>query len=128
LPKGRHYKITLADVLLAHDNALKSGGAEGFIDSALVESAIGRPYTGYYRSIYKKAAALTHSLCRNHGFTDGNKRTALQVVELFLDHSGYKLVRMPNVELENTFVRVAEGAMEFDALVEWYKNKIQPSD
>ena len=47
--------------------------------------------------------------------------------ELFLDHSGYKLVRMSNVELENTFVRVAEGAMEFDALVEWCENKIQSS-
>ena len=28
-----------------------------------IQSAIGRPYTGYYRPIARKAAALVHSLC-----------------------------------------------------------------
>lgn len=128
MPKGRHYKITLGDVLEAHENALKFGGVEGILNSGLVESAIGRPYTGYYRSIHKKAAALTHSLCRNHGFTDGNKRTALITVELLLDRSGYQLVNMSSSELEDTFYAAAEGSISFNELVDWYKEKIQPSD
>lgn len=43
------------------------------------------------RSPRAKAAALTHSLAKNHGFADGNKRTALLTVLLFLARSGYRL-------------------------------------
>ena len=128
MPRGRHYKITLGDVLEAHDNALKFGGVEGILNSALIKSAIGRPYTGYYRKIYKKAAALAHSLCKNHGFTDGNKRTALLAVELLLDRSGYQLIDMPSSELADTFVDIASGAIDFDTLCEWFKDRIIESD
>jgi death on curing protein len=80
--------VTLGDVLEAHDNALKFGGLSGIRDLGLVESAIARPYSRYHKSIYSKASALTHSLAKNHGFVDGNKRTALLVLTLFLDRNG----------------------------------------
>ena len=40
-------------------------------------SAIGRPYHGCHRRIYRKAAAPLHAVVSNHGWVDGNKRTAL---------------------------------------------------
>ena len=43
-------------MLEAHDMALTLGGRPGILSMDLVRSAIGRPYTGYYRPIYKKAA------------------------------------------------------------------------
>jgi len=50
LPKGkRHYRVTLADILEAHETALEYGGAQGITNFSSIESAIGRPYTGYYR-------------------------------------------------------------------------------
>lgn len=60
-------------------------------DRGAIESALARPYCGYYRSIDKKAAALVHSLVLNHGFVDGNKRTAVQMLGIFLFNSGYGL-------------------------------------
>lgn len=36
-----------------------------------------------YPSIHDKAAALLHSLGRNHGLVDGNKRLALSAVLAF---------------------------------------------
>ena len=39
----------------------------------------------------EKAAALLHSLVLNHGFIDGNKRTALLSLHLLLDRSGYEI-------------------------------------
>ena len=78
MPKDRHYRILLADSFDAHETVINGGEcSKGIISSHLIESAIGRPYSGYYRPIYKKVAALTHSMCLNHGFVDGNKRTAL---------------------------------------------------
>lgn len=129
MPKGRHYRIQLADTLDAHDKAIKTGGGrKGIISSHLIESAIARPYSGYYSSIYKKAAAITHSMCRNHGFTDGNKRTALYLVELLVEQSGYKFIRILQKEFEDFLVDVADGTLSFDEVVSWYKKRIQPSD
>ncbi len=57
--------------------ALCDGGAPGILNPSAVESALARPYHGYHRHIHEKAAALVHGIVSNHGFVDGNKRTAL---------------------------------------------------
>ena len=56
--------------------ALLFGGLPGIRDLGLIESAVSRPFTGYYRSIESKAAALVQSMSGNHGFIDGNKHAA----------------------------------------------------
>lgn len=91
MPNGnRHYRVTLGDVFEAHDSAIKLGGGRAGVQSLdLIESAIARPYAGYYRPIYKKAAALIQSIATNHGFTDANKRTAFIIFYLFIEKSGY---------------------------------------
>jgi death-on-curing protein len=55
----------LGDALEAHEAAIKFGGVAGVLNLHLVQSAIARPYIGYYRSMAKKGAALVESLCRN---------------------------------------------------------------
>jgi hypothetical protein len=61
----------------ARTTMLWIGGLPGVLNLDVIESAIGRPYTGYYPKIWQKAGALAQSVAGNHGFTDGNKRTAL---------------------------------------------------
>jgi death-on-curing protein len=60
----RHYRVKLADVLAAHDEALTYGGRAGVVSIDAIQSAIGRPYSGYHRPIHRKAAALLHALIR----------------------------------------------------------------
>jgi death-on-curing family protein len=57
----------------------------GVKSQALLESAQSRPSTAMgrtekYPEFYSKAAALFHSLTKNHAFHNGNKRTALVVL------------------------------------------------
>ena len=87
----RHYRVTEADALKAHEDALLDGGRPGILDLDRVLSAIGRPYHGYHRNIHAKAAALLEAVATSHGFTDGNKRTALILTHILLDRSGYVL-------------------------------------
>ena len=114
--------------MLAHEAALFYGGVAGIRDIGLIESAIARPFSGYHRRIACKAAALLHSLCMNHGFIDGNKRTALLVLVLFIERSGRRLEAVGeaelNSELENIILRVVEHQIGFDQLVEWMKSRI----
>lgn len=62
----------------------------GVKSRALLESAAGRPATSFgdtlkYPTVESAAAALLHSLVQNHPFHNGNKRSALVAMLVFLD-------------------------------------------
>jgi death-on-curing protein len=131
LPSGRrHYRITLRDVLAAHDEALTYGGRPGVLTLGLVESAIARPYATFggrplYRRMSQKAAALLESLAKNHGFVDGNKRTALLAVYLLLRRSGCDLsAGTTNEDFENVVLAATESRMAFEDLAAWFERRI----
>jgi death-on-curing protein len=120
--------VTLNDAREAHATALTFGGLAGERDLGLVQSAIARPYSGYYRTVAGKAAALVQSLALNHGFVDGNKRTALIVANLFVDRSGYHLVAFEgdlNREFETVILDVVEHRIGFDVLVRWFQQRLR---
>ena len=83
---------TLAETLELHAQLLKHfGGREGVRDMGLLESALMRPQTGYYKTLSLEAAALLQSLAQNHAFIDGNKRIAFATTAIFLRMNGYRL-------------------------------------
>lgn len=127
--RRRHHRLTLDDALDAHDLALSFGGRQGVINLGSVESALARPYSGYHRSIHEKAAALVESMVRNHGFADGNKRTALILLNLLLERSGYRLRAAQGAdrkiqEVEDAILAVARNELAFADLVEWFRSRI----
>jgi death-on-curing protein len=115
-----HYRVTLADALAAHEEALSYGGRAGIISLHLIESAIARPYSGYHRSMATKCTALLHAMVNNHGFLDGNKRTAWLVVELLIERSGYRLAIPDDARVDDLVVDVASDSLSFDEIVEWF--------
>ncbi len=113
----------------AHEEALRFGGRKGIRDLTMLQSAIGRPYTGYYHFIHQKAAALLQSLAANHGFSDGNKRTALIIVLLLLDRSGYEITAANDEALqddvETMILDIVTHQITFQELVSWMKDRIR---
>ena len=116
--------MTLADAIIAHDEALRYGGRDGVSSLHLIESAIARPYSGYHRSISSKAAALLYSVVNNHGFVDGNKRTAWILVEILIERSGYTLAVGEDEPVDDLVVAVASGELRFEALLVWFNGNI----
>lgn len=83
---------TLAETLELHERLIERfGGKGGVRDLGLLESALMRPKTGYYKSLSLEAAALLQSLTQNHAFLDGNKRVAFATTAIFLLMNGYRL-------------------------------------
>jgi len=84
---------------LSHDELLeihsrlvaRFGGPEGVRDLGLVDSALFRPQTGYYRDLAEMGSALFESLIMNHPFVDGNKRVAFFATDVFFRLNGYRL-------------------------------------
>ena len=95
-----------------------------------MQSAIARPYSGHYRTIEQKSAALIDSVSRNHGFADGNKRTTIILLHTLLTRSGYELFAYDNTEdieeaLEEAVVDVVTGKLTFNDLVAWLRMRIR---
>lgn len=131
MPNSRqhHYRLTLDDALDAHERALRHGGRPGIVNRDSIESAIFRPYSGYYRAIRFKAAALVESMAGNHGFVDGNKRTTLILLNLLLERSGYRLTPSEEggsiqKEVEDVILNVVKKQLSFDDLADWFRKRI----
>jgi death on curing protein len=85
-------------------------------DAGLLESALARPQASAfgadaYSDVYEKAAALLHSLARNHALVDGNKRLALAATIAFLGMNGIRLT-LSNDEAYDLVISVAAGTLE----------------
>ncbi|OED47214.1 hypothetical protein AB838_16620 [Rhodobacteraceae bacterium (ex Bugula neritina AB1)] len=99
-------------------------GREGISSLDLIESAIARPYCGYYPKLFQKAAALLESVVNNHGFVDGNKRTAWLLVELLIERSGYMLDIPDDAPIDDLVVSVAQKESRFPELVNWFSARL----
>lgn len=116
--------LTPAEVLLLHAWLIeRTGGSGGVRDVGLLESALARPQATFgqddlYPDLWSKAAALMHSLIRNHPFVDGNKRTALAATGIFLELNGYALTASNEAVLEFTR-QVAAGGMALAETAAW---------
>jgi death-on-curing protein len=85
-------------------------------DMGLLESALARPRSAAfsedaYPSIHGKAAALLHSLARNHALVDGNERLALSATIAFLGLNGFRLT-VSNDEAYDLVIAVAAGGLD----------------
>ena len=89
-------------------------------DVGLLDSAAARPRStafgeDAYPSLELKAAALLHSVARNHALVDGNRRLAWLATVVFLDLDG----RGPDLDDDGAFglvMDVARGAVEVEEL------------
>ena len=84
-------------------------------DYGLLESALARPRAtpfgeDAYADIHGKAAALLHSLARNHALLDGNKRLALAAVLAFYGMNGLRPT-LTNDEAYRLVMSVASGEL-----------------
>ncbi|MBC8171405.1 MAG: type II toxin-antitoxin system death-on-curing family toxin [Anaerolineae bacterium] len=90
-----------------------TGGEALVRDVHLLNSAAARPAImlfgeAQFPTLVDKAAALLHSLAYHHLFADGNKRTALRAVTLFLERNGYRLTWTP-ITAGAFILEVAQG-------------------
>ncbi len=85
-------------------------------DAGLLESAAARPWStafgeDVYPSIHGKAAALLHSVARNHALVDGNKRLALAATIAFYGLNGFRLT-LTNDEAYELVIAVSSGELD----------------
>ncbi|ABC24631.1 Death-on-curing protein (plasmid) [Rhodospirillum rubrum ATCC 11170] len=120
--------VGLKTVYAVHDRQLaEHGGLDGLRDQGAVESALARPRN---RAAYNSpdaatlAAAYAYGLARNHGFADGNKRTAWVVARLFLVDNGYRLQGVDKREAVRIVEAIAGGSLSEEDVAAWFRQHL----
>ena len=119
-------KFSKEKVLLLHQLiAQETGGSVGVRDEGLLESALETAFSSFdgqefYPTKEEKGARIGHSLISNHAFVDGNKRIGVYVMLTFLEVNGIRL-DCTNEDVVHVGLSVADGSMDYDALLSWIK-------
>jgi len=105
--------LTLPELLHVAERTL--GPDYAVRDHGLLEAALARPQaTAFGKDAYPdleaKAAALLHSIARNHALIDGNKRLALAAVIAFCGLNGRRLT-LTNDAAYDLVISVASGKL-----------------
>ena len=95
-------------------------------DAGMLAAAAARPLTTVfgddaYPTFEEKAAALLHSLVRNHALIDGNKRLAWSACRVFHLINGRDLTYTVD-EAEQMMLSAAAGGMDVAGIAHWLHN------
>lgn len=119
-----------ADLVYAvHEVQLaRHGGLDGIRDRNAVESALARPeqldaYGNPKPDAADLAAAYAYDFARNHGFSDGNKRTVWVIARVFLADNDLSL-QFAEIDAIHTMEAVASGSLGEKQLADWFRQRI----
>lgn len=105
-----------------HDLIERYGGEPGLRDAGLLEAALFRPQTGYYKDVVAEAAALWESLSQNHPFLDGNKRTAFAAAYTFLAVNGVTIAATAETLRDFLEYLYTNNLLSFEQLDAWLRD------
>lgn len=115
-------------LLIFHEDQLRLyGGKSGIRDMGLLESALAQPEASFggdyvHQDIFHMAAAYGYHICQNHPFFDGNKRTALIAMYMFLHVNGHRL-KADKKKLFAVMMGVAQGQIDKVSLADFLRKE-----
>ena len=125
--------LDVDDVLELHATLIvEHGGSDGIRDRGLLESAVAQPMASFggeflHQDLFEMAAALLVSLVGNHPFVDGNKRTGLAAMLMFLELNGYSVDESTHSLVDIT-LSVASGSMSKAHVAQLFRECADQSD
>ena len=117
-------KISREQVLMLHSMLInQSGGIDGIRDNGLLDSALNMPFQSFnnedfYPSIQGKAARLCFSIINNHPFIDGNKRTGILAMLVFLKINHVE-IQCQDEDIIKLGLDIASGKHDSSYIMEW---------
>jgi len=124
--------VDIEEAVRIHEIIIQRAGTKaGIRDFALFHSALERPKATFagkdlYPNIFAKAASLLESICLNHPFTDGNKRSAWTLTHKLLWDNSWHLKSNPK-EAADFMVYVDNSKPNIKEITSWLKSHCKPT-
>jgi death-on-curing protein len=116
--------LTPQQVLFIHYRLIhETGGQPGVRDLSALQEALAKPPhmengVETYPGLYKKAAVLLNALLENKPFVDGNRRSAIAAVDMFMRLNGQHL-GADGPEMVRFITRCAQSPVSLEYGVAW---------
>lgn len=99
----------------------------GIHDLGLLKSAVSEPFqtlfsNDLYPTIWDKAAKICYNIASDHAFEDGNKRTGIHAMLIYLDLNGITL-QFTQKELEDIVVDLVNKKISLEEMRNWLLEK-----
>jgi death-on-curing protein len=128
--------LTVDEVKRIHVRAMSSmGWSEAPLRSeGELASAVARPqHAAYYggADLAYQAVTLCVGISQNQPFVDGNKRTAMAAMRVFLELNGYAITAEPlSIALHIEAVADRHGTLDaaIDEFAAWLRERLRPLD
>ena len=105
------------DILYLHHRIIEDfGGEHGVRDDHRLVSAASK--LSVYNNPIEAAAYFVRGVIQHHPFIDGNKRTAVTVMSMYLQSQSYALLFTPK-QLEDFAVDIALKKLNIDQIINW---------
>ena len=121
--------LSAALVKRIHDHIRNPGELPGRARDKSLEGALARVDNrltyGMIADAFDLAAAYAIAIAQGRFFTDGNKRTAYQAMDVCLDLNGIQITWSPQ-DIGQTIIRAARRLMDEGELAEWLRQRALP--
>jgi death-on-curing protein len=131
MSENRFVYFDIDHAIDVHDWIIKnSGGRPGNNNVDLMRSPLEHIQNDtYYPEIEHKLSHLVFSINKNHGFTDGNKRSSIALGAYFLEINGYEYCVQDFVQrMENITVWIADSVINKELAEEIITSLIYDDD
>ncbi len=112
-------------ILEVHEEIVRasSGTEPGVLNRSALENAVERARHGPFRSggaLSERAALLGRGIIQDHPFVDGNKRTGIQTMIMFLERN-HTPMHASDEELVSLALEVAQAQRRLEGLAGWIR-------
>ena len=115
-----------------HENQIDTfGGVHGVRDVNALESAIASARNVYHYGggdIFEIAAAYGWHLAESQAYFDGNKRTGVQVLLVFLEGCGIDASRLPEQQTYDLMIKIAAHQASRSDLADYLRSELGQAD
>lgn len=126
-------RFLIKDIVTFHNELQQiSKMMDDIRDLSLLESAVNIPFQScfgceLYPDVFSKAARLCYGITQNHPFFDGNKRTAVHSMIVYLKVNGIE-VKYTDEEMEKIIIEVANDQLDDQGLCKWLRQHYESSN
>lgn len=110
--------LTKEEIIRIHEKIIEeTGGTSGMLNEGLLDLTLDQMKVS--EDLIQKSIVLIFGIIQNHPFVDGNKRTGLECLDVFLDYNNKNFKIEDINEAEEMVLEIAKNEISKNKVRKW---------